>query len=175
MDIVAISKRVFGIARRHLDDALRECDLIQECWASICEAEGFDSSIIEEDGIHGRLDVFAEWPGSSLRDANDAAHRFSDHLNRAFDTAILAAAARVSGVIEDPDPEDYRMPLFKNREGLASCIAGGSLRGLRPDQIRVIEQFQPYRVSAQEKRVHQLIRVLSRYLNVARARPASAA
>lgn len=163
-DTADLSELAFQAAWDRLDEAAHARDEIGKCWTSLCDTDAFDSAIVIEDDRHGRLDVFADWPGSSLRHANDAALRFAAHVKGAFDEALLVTAQRVSGVIKAADPDAHRMPLCGNVSELAAHVAGGGLRGIRPDQIRMVEQFQPYAVAPQEVGAAELLRVLMRHL-----------
>ncbi|GAA1382273.1 hypothetical protein [Catellatospora chokoriensis] len=99
---------------------------------------------VEADGRHGRIVVQANWPPALLRQADEAAARFGASVRAAFDAAVLAAADCVSGVVAKPDPAVHRMPLCADAARFA--VAARALIGLRPDQLEVLKQFQPFYV-----------------------------
>jgi hypothetical protein len=163
---------LFAKAWTHLDDATNDRAELANCWVEICEAKGFDSNLVIEDG-RGRLDVLAEWPGDSLVRANEAAGRFARNLSLAYDEAILAGARHVSGGVIDPDPASHRMLFCTSEDEFAAAVAGGALSGLRPDQIRGVSTFQPFGDAPGESELRNELRKqmahLSEMLSPARA------
>jgi len=160
-----IGAEEFQAAWEHIAQALKAREALGDCWTSLCDADGFDSALMLESDHSGRLDVLADWPGSSLKRANDGALKFTTHVKSAFDEALIVTAQLVSGTIEAPHPDSYRMPLCSGNDELNAHLATGALRGLRPDQISVIRQFQPYTVTDQGEGAIRLIRTVMRQLS----------
>ena len=123
---------------------------LSECWSALCDLDCFHSEIVLEDDGTGRLDVFVEWPEAILERANEAASRFASHVKRALDEALLAAAAKVSGAVQTPDAAGHVMPMCKSNDELEAHLQGGGLQGLRPDQLLVVRQLQPYEAASED-------------------------
>jgi hypothetical protein len=140
----------FEAAWGHCDESVSARRDLSDCWSALCDLDCFHSEIVLEDDGSGRLDVLVDWPDATLERANEAALRFASHVKRALDEALLAAAAKVSGAVQIPDPAGHVMPLCKSNEELEAHLQGGGLQGLRPDQIRVVRQLQPYEAASED-------------------------
>ncbi|MBN9620036.1 MAG: hypothetical protein J0H43_09940 [Actinobacteria bacterium] len=68
---------------------------------------------------------------------------FVEAIERVFDTAIVAAARVVCSAIDEPDIERHRMPYLTTKADFWQHVSAGYFSGLRPDQVRMIETFQP--------------------------------
>lgn len=163
-DRVETEAAAFEASWRHLDEAISDRDDLAACWSSFCDAECVDNVIVLDDDNHGHIDVVADWPAALLTLANKVAMRFATHIVAALNEALIDAAQHVSGLVEAPDPRIYQMPLCKSTSELAAHLAVGGLRGLRPDQVDVVAQFQPYPVAESEKGASRLIRILMCHL-----------
>lgn len=134
----------FQAAWELIDLALSERQAIAEYWHTLSETNCFDSYVRFTDDEHGRIDVTVTWPDGVLEQASTAAANFVQAIRGALDQSIVAAAKLVSGVVEAPLTQTHTMPRFRSVGDFAAAVADGWLRGLRPDQIKVVEQFQPY-------------------------------
>jgi hypothetical protein len=137
-------QRFFEAAWSAIDVAVEARDTLARCWQDLCDAESFDAEIVPLTESSGRLDVLVFWPPALVSQADAAAASFAQHVKEAFDEALVAAATAVSGAIEVPDPRAHELPLCRSEAAFAQLLADGALRGLRPDQIRVVKQFQPF-------------------------------
>lgn len=155
----------FDQARTCLDRAAEARRVLAQCWRELCDSDGLSTRIVVEDDSHGRLDVIVSWPGSTLARADEAARELATKVKTAFDYSILAAAEAVSGVIRTPDRSSHHLLLAASQRQFRELVHGGALRGLRPDQVRFVEQFQPYSVDleGQEAAATQLIRPVMRH------------
>jgi hypothetical protein len=91
----------------------------------------------------GQLTVHCVWP-SEVRVAMDRiAVSFVEAIGRVFDSAIAATARVVCTAIDEPDVELHRMPYLATRADFWQHVRAGHFSGLRPDQVRMIETFQP--------------------------------
>ncbi|MGH3938069.1 MAG: hypothetical protein ACRDTG_05450, partial [Pseudonocardiaceae bacterium] len=140
----------FAEAWGSLDEARAARSVLAECWRDLGDA-GFSSSVVTDaEGYCGQIDVFVNWPDSVRDRADSATRRFAEQLMAAFDHAVLAAADCVSGAVQSPDPVAHRMPWCMDRAEFRAHRESGALVGLRPDQVRHVELFQPYEPSAVE-------------------------
>lgn len=147
-----------------LDRAADERRVLAECWKALCDSDGLRSTIVVEDDSRGHLDVIVSWPGATLDRANEAAREFARKIKDAFDDSILAAAETLSGVIQAPDRAGHHMLLATSQQQFRDLVQDGALRGLRADQVGLVEQFQPYSVDSHEAPSAQLIRPMMRHL-----------
>ena len=95
----------------------------------------------------------------------DAARSFVDALGTAFDSAILATARIVCAAVGEPDADTHRMLYQLTREEFSRAVRDGHYSGLRPDQVRLIEVFQPFDEPGQaEQPASAMIRTAMRHL-----------
>ena len=153
----------FDSAWSHFDAAAEARQQLAAAWRQLCDAHGFDATVIVDSDGQGRLDVTVDWPGDTLRRAEKAAARFAHHIRGAFDDAVAAAAVGVCGQIPPSMRQDHRMPLRSTPREFAED-ASARLVALRPDQIRVIEKFQPIPDSNGGTDTHGAVRRLMQHL-----------
>lgn len=140
----------FEAAWAQIDEAVAARRVLSECWAALCDLDRIRSEIDVDDEGYGRLNVVVDWPEAILQRANYAAERFARHVKRALDEALLAAATKVSGAVQTPDPDGHVLPLCESKDELEALLQDGRLQGLRPDQVRIVEQLQPYEAPSEE-------------------------
>ncbi|MFF4241472.1 hypothetical protein ACFYYL_36890 [Actinomadura geliboluensis] len=142
----------FAAAWAAVDDASDARSLLNDLWNDL-RAEGvFYASVHTGTGGHGRLDVHCDWPDVLKQATEDTARSFVDALGRVFDSAILATARIVCAAFGEPDADAHRMLYLPTSEELSRSVREGHYSGLRPDQIRLIEAFQPFDKPSQEQR-----------------------
>jgi hypothetical protein len=153
----------FASAWTHIDRAAEQRRVLAECWSRLCESCGFHPRLSSDEAGGGRLEVLVEWPHDTLQRADRAATQFASHVKAALDEAILAAADEVSGARVDDDPDRHRMPLCRTPDEFAQLLEDMVLAGLRPDQVRVVELFQPFDAELEESNRFD-VRPLMRHL-----------
>jgi hypothetical protein len=146
-------------------------------WNDLVGSELFRSNVyIDDDGM-GYLDVLIdEYEGYRLEPFEDVARRFADALLGCAREAVLAAEQCVSRPLRSPGGEHLpRFPLFGTVSEFVGFLDSGALSGLRPDQIQLIEQFQPfYRWHVSDDVRQQVQAVLTRLFNLATVREGNA-
>ena len=134
----------FAAAWAAVDAASEARSLLNDLWNQL-RAEGiFYPSIHTGADGHGRLDVHCDWPYVLKRAVEDAARSFVDALGTALDSAILATARIVCAAVGEPDADTHRMLYQLTRKEFSRAVRDGHYPGLRPDQVRLIETFQPF-------------------------------
>lgn len=136
--------RVFEDAWSHIDAAIEARRELARCWSEFCGGDGFSAQVVALSDSSGRLDVRAAWPPEIARRADAVAEEFASHVKNAFDESLLAAAAVVSGAIQTSDRAVHVLPLCHDEQAFDQLVADGALCGLRPDQVKVARQFQPF-------------------------------
>ena len=115
-------------------------------WSELCDYEPFETDVVFDDAIHGRIEVVVSAPPRLLAALSEAAAKFAYETKSAFDCSVQAAAELISGVVTRPDEQCHLMPLCRTRVEFVKLVSGGGLDGLRGDQVQLIEQFQPFAV-----------------------------
>lgn len=138
-----------------------------DTWNGLVSTDVFRSNVyVDEDGS-GRIDVLVdEYEGYRLDDLELPARLFVESLLASAREALRAAEQCVSGPLRPPS--SAHLPLFGTGSEFLDFIETGALSGLRPDQIQLIEQFQPYYRSNPDDAAHQQFRaVVTRLFNLA--------
>lgn len=136
----------FGAAWAMLDDAAQVAQTMASEWNALVGTELFRSSVYVDDDGAGRVDVLVdEYEEHRLEPLEHAAREFIGRLLACAREALLAAERCVSGPLRSPAGDHLpRFPFVATASEFLEFIDTGALSGLRPDQIQLIEQFQPY-------------------------------
>jgi len=156
----------FSSAWSAFDQATHAAQRAANTWNDLIATDLFRTNVyVEEDGS-GRVDVLVdEYEGHRLDNLELAARLFVEELLASAREALRAAEQCVSGALRRPMTE--HLPLFGAVSEFLDFIETGALSGLRPDQIRLIEQFQPYYRSNADDAAHQQFRaIVTRLFNL---------
>ncbi|MEH3137693.1 MAG: hypothetical protein PGN30_22130 [Mycolicibacterium neoaurum] len=133
----------FESAWSAFDDATCAAERMASRWNDLVATDLFRTNVHVDDDGNGRVDVLVdEYEGHRLRDLEVHARAFVDALMTSAREALRATEQIVSGPLGPPQVE--RLPLFGAESEFLAFVESGALSGLRPDQIQLIEQFQPY-------------------------------
>lgn len=155
----------FAAAWAAVDAASDARSLLNGLWNQL-RAEGtFYPSVHTGADGHGRLDVHCDWPHVLKQAVEDAARSFVDALGTALDSAILVTAQVVCAAVGEPGADTHRMLYQLTRAEFSRAVRDGHYPGLRPDQVRLIEAFQPFDEPGQaEQPASAMIRAAMRHL-----------
>ena len=142
VDAKAVSP--FVAAWAAVDAAKAARAAVNNSWNQLRDEQVFYPTVETDPDGQGRIDVHCEWPYEIRQSIEDAASAFTDAIGAAFDSAILATAQLVCAAIGEPDPALHRMLCMDDRAAFRETVRGGAFPGLRPDQVRLIESFQPF-------------------------------
>jgi hypothetical protein len=144
----------FSSAWSAFDQATDASQLLADTWNGLVGTDVFRSNVyIDEDG-NGRVDVLVdEYERHRLDDLERSARLFVEALLASAREALRATERCVSGPLRPPRIENY--PLLGTAPEFLELVESGALSGLRPDQIQLIEQFQPYHWSNARDAAHQ--------------------
>jgi hypothetical protein len=133
----------FESAWSAFDDATRAAERMASTWNDLVVPDLFRTNVYVDDDGNGRVDVLVdECEEYRLDDLELFARAFVDALMASAREALRAAEKIVSGPLSPPRVE--HLPLFGAESEFLEFVESGDLAGLRPDQIQLIEQFQPY-------------------------------
>jgi len=135
---------VYLQARQHLDTAVEARDALLRTWNRLDQATDFDLRIRVTETGGRELWAEANLPERAARELDRSASEFLHAIKSAADAAVLATAQTVCTPLWPVDPELHRMPLSATEADFHSLVPAGELLGLRPDQVRVLQQFQPW-------------------------------
>lgn len=135
---------VFAVARSHLARAQASRSRVNSLWNSMRATHPFSAWVESPEPlvreVWGSFD-----PGFALQEeADKAVATFLREIKAALDACVLTTANTVCRSVGWVDPETHEMPLVSTPSEFDSLPAEGLLRGLRPDQIRVLRLLQPF-------------------------------
>ncbi len=160
----------FESAWSAFDNATRAAERMASTWNDLVAPDLFRTNVHVDDDGNGRVDVLiSEYEGHHLDDLELHARAFIDALMASAREALRAAEKIVSGPLGPPQIE--RLPLYNAESEFLEFFKSGALSGLRPDQIQLIEQFQPYYWANAVKPAHRRLgAVLTRLFGLATRR-----
>lgn len=150
----------FGAAWSMLDHAAQVAQTMAGEWNALVGTELFTSSVYVDDDGAGQVDVLVdEYEEHRLEPLERAAREFIGSLLACAREALLAAERCVSAPLRSPDGDHLpRFPFVATAAEFLQFIDSGALSGLRPDQIQLIEQFQPYYRTTVDDEPRQVLR-----------------
>lgn len=135
----------FPRARAALGRAIDARRSLLDLWNAQTDA-GRDFEISLGPAEDGRVELWVGW--SPQEDGADQLDRrasdFVAAIKQALDLAVLEAATTNCRVFGDLDPDDHRFPLCRDQESFAAWRDGTPGLGLRPDQVMVVQELQPF-------------------------------
>lgn|GEM_PF-623023 len=135
----------FEPARVHLRAAVEARRRLSDGWNGFLDSGPFDVRVHTEPDGFGELWAVADPRADIMRELQTEARIFLTSVKAAMDAAIVAAAETVCAPLGPIDPALHRMPLCGTRQEFDALVPQGHLLGLRPDQVRVLHELQPYR------------------------------
>lgn len=161
----------FGAAWSMLDDAAQVAQTMTREWNGLVGTELFRSSVYIDDDGAGQVDVLVdEYEEHRLELLERAAREFIELLLSCSREALRAAERCVSGPLRSPDGDHlHRFPFVATAAEFLQLIDSGALSGLRPDQVQLVEQFQPYYRASEDDEPRRVLRaVVTRLMRLER-------
>jgi len=135
---------VFAAARSRLAEAATTREQGMAVWNALDPDHVFAAWL--DTGEDGRGELRA---GSSI--AEEVAEELDRHaatflsaVKESMDAAVLATAQTVCTSMWPVEPDLHRMPLMTTSAEFDALVPNGHLLGLRPDQVRVLRELQPF-------------------------------
>lgn len=134
----------FEPARVHLRSAVEARHRLSTGWNGFLDSGPLDVTVRTAPDGSGELWAGVDPPADITRALQTQAQVFLTSVKAAMDAAIVAAAETVCARLAPIDPVLHRMPLCGTRQEFDALVPQGHLLGLRPDQVRVLHELQPY-------------------------------
>lgn len=134
----------FDAARAQVRSAAAARRGLLGTWNRLDGHDAFDVRVnVEQDGS-GELWAFSDMPADVALLLEEYARVFLTSVKAAMDAAVVATAETVCTPLRPIEAALHRMPLCEVRAEFDLLVAQGNLLGLRPDQVRVLQDLQPY-------------------------------
>lgn len=157
----------FSASCELFDQANRAGQELPDRWNELVGTDLFDTSVFADADSHGRVDVYIdEYEEHRLDDLQSAATNFVSLLLATAREALLDTERCVSAALRAPGRDHLpRFPLCESVAEFRRFLESGALDGLRPDQIQLIEQFQPYYLATDDDGSHRIFLRLVQHLH----------
>jgi hypothetical protein len=128
---------------QHLDEVARLRSRFAEAWSRFLDAEPYDISLSTDPDGNGTISVWVTWPDEAATELSGLVIDLAAHVQSALDGAIRATARLLTGQTPDEQPDSLRFPNCTTEEEFQAALDEDALRGLRPDQVRLVRSLQP--------------------------------
>lgn len=135
---------VFAAARRRLAEAATTREQIVEVWNGLDPNAVFGAWLDTGEDGRGELRAGSYIAEEAAEALDRRAAAFLKSVKESLDAAVLAAAQTVCTPMWPVDPDLHRMPLMTTAEEFDVLVPNGHFLGLRPDQVRVLRELQPF-------------------------------
>jgi hypothetical protein len=143
----------YAPARAQLEAAERARGTLIKAWHSVDPADALEAWILTEPDGTGELRAASYVTDDAGERLEEHAARFLRSVKAAMDLAVHATATIVCTSLGSVDAALHTMPLTATAAEFAALIPDGQLLGLRPDQVRVLEKFQPFASGSESARL----------------------
>lgn len=135
---------VYAQARGYLRWAAESRHQLLSTWGGLVQDEAF--SLRPATRADGTVEVgaLAHLPLDAAEQLELQASETLRAVKAAMDAAVHATAQVVCSSLAPIDSDLHQMPLAASQAEFAALLDDGRLLGLRPDQVRVLEELQPY-------------------------------
>jgi len=158
---------------QHLEEVARLRSRFAEAWSRFLDSGPYDISLSTDPDGNGTINVWVTWPDEAAIELSSLVIDLAAQVQSALDEAVRATARLLTGQTADEQPDSLRFPICTTEEEFQAAVDEDALRGLRPDQVRLVRSLQPI---AQDEPMHpglQMMRdVLLLLRNLTSAGPA---
>jgi hypothetical protein len=135
----------YAHARAQLEGAEQARGALIEAWHSVEPGDALEAWVLTEPGGTGELRAASYVTDDVGEQLEEHAATFLRSVKAAMDLAVHATATIVCTSFGPVDAALHTMPLTATAAEFVALIPDGRLLGLRPDQVRVLEEFQPFK------------------------------
>lgn len=134
----------YSPARAQIEAAEHARGAFIEAWHSVDPDHALEAWVVTEQDGTGELRAASYVTDNVGEQLEKSAAMFLQSMKAAMDLAVHATATTVCASLGPVDAALHTMPLTTTAGEFADLIPDGKLIGLRPDQLRVLEKFQPF-------------------------------
>lgn len=134
----------YAPARAQLEAAEQARGELIEAWHSVDPDDALVAWVLTEPDGTGELRAASYVTDDAGEQLEEHAAMFLRSVKAAMDLGVHATATIVCTSFGPVDAALHTMPLTATAAEFAALIPDGQLLGLRPDQVRVLENFQPF-------------------------------
>lgn len=150
---------------QHLEEVARLRSRFAEAWSRLLDEEPYDISLSTDPDGNGTINVWVTWPDEAATELSGLVIDLIGQVQSALDEAVQATARLLTGQTPGEQPNSLRFPICTNDEEFQAALDEDALRGLRPDQVRLVRSLQPI---AQDEPVHAGLQMMRDALQLLR-------
>lgn len=140
----AADHEAYTPARTYLQTAAEARDRLLAAWNGLNQDESFSLRRAARSDGTTELGALAHLPHETAQRMDALAAEMLRAIKDAMDAAVYATAQVVCSSMAPIDPDHHQMPLAFSKAEFDTHHEDGRLLGLRPDQVRVLEELQPF-------------------------------
>lgn len=134
----------YALAWAQLETAERARAALIKAWHSVDPDDALEAWVLTDSDGTGELRAASYATDEAGEQLEEQAAMFLRSVKTAMDLAVHATATIVCTALGPVDAALHTMPLTATAAEFEALIPDGQLLGLRPDQVRVLEKFQPF-------------------------------
>ena len=127
----------------HLTEVERLRGRFAERWSAFLDSRPYDISLITDPDGRGTINVWVTWTYDAATELSDLVVDLAARLQSALNEAVRATARLLTGQTPGEQPTCLHFPIGTDEDEFQAAIDRGVLRGLRPDQVRLVRSLQP--------------------------------
>ncbi len=128
---------------QHLEEVARLRGRFAEAWSRFLDSGPYDISLNTDPDGNGTINVWVHWANEATIELSGLVIDLAAQVQSSLDEAVRATARLLTGQTADEQPDSLRFPICTTEEEFRAALEQDSLRGLRPDQVRLVRSLQP--------------------------------
>lgn len=128
---------------QHLEEVARLRGRFAEAWSRFLDSGPYDISLNTDPDGNGTINVWVHWANEATVELSGLVIDLAAQVQSSMDEAVRATARLLTGQTADEQPDSLRFPICTTEEEFPAALDEDSLRGLRPDQVRLVRSLQP--------------------------------
>ncbi len=141
----------------HLTEVERLRGRFAERWSAFLDSGPYDISLITDPDGNGTINVWVTWTHDAATELSGLIIDLAVQLQSALDEAVRATARLLTGQTPGEQPTCLRFPTCTDEDEFQAALDRDVLRGLRPDQVRLVRSLQPI---AEHEPVHPGLQIM---------------
>jgi len=150
---------------QHLEQVSQLRSRFAKAWSRFLGSGPYDISLNTDPDGNGTINVWVTWTPEAATELSGLVIDLIGQVQSALDEAVRATARLLTGQTPDEQPDSLRFPICTTEEEFLAALDEGALRGLRPDQVRLVRSLQPI---AQDEPMHPGLQMMRDALQLLR-------
>ncbi len=134
----------YAVCWEGIEEATRLRAEFAAAWERFLDGEPYEFDLTTEPDGTGAMSVRVDWRDDVVAGLSGNVAGLAAALRAALDDAVRVTARLLTGQTAADHSPGPHFPICVDEDDFDSCIDAGALRGLRPDQARLVRSLQPF-------------------------------